>query len=64
MLTKPHVSLLNQSVVIAGLVCRDNLSYPLTNIVSLMLLDGIMGILISQRLKRVVLTPHFVPTKI
>ena len=33
-LTKPHASLLNQSVVIPGLVCGGhNLFYPLTNIV-------------------------------
>jgi hypothetical protein len=51
MLTKPHVSFLNQSAVIAGLVCRNHLSYPSNNIVSLIFLDEIMRSLINQGLK-------------
>ena len=54
MLTEPIASLLNQSAVILGLVCgSQNLFYPLTNIVSLMLLDEVMEILINQGLKRI-----------
>ena len=54
MLTKPQASHLNQSTVILGLVCgSQNLFYPLTNIVNLMLLDEVMEILINQGLKRI-----------
>jgi hypothetical protein len=54
MITKSHASLLNQSAMIPGLVYGgQNLSYPLTNIVNLMLLDEVMEILINQWLKRI-----------